>query len=275
MMTRIVPAATLRPFPIERQHVAFAALALDGIRASIERLNAVHKELGCVIFPARADTENVLVIFAGFLEKFFLLGLAQDRECEVIYLQDPYSQWFGGSEILPNIEDLCRDFLIAQVGARRPIFFGQSSGAYASLVAAKYFDDAIAVACGPQTFADGFLKDRVKFVGGIRPMRAPADIISISDHWMGVAKKNRVLISIFGVTEYDNPASKFIWMDQVHLNALISNEIFDIFVIPVNRHSLVQGNRVHFHDLVGIICENPSENVRDLAAAFLAKTFKQ
>lgn len=107
-------------------------------RDLVKRMNDRSEEVGALSFPDGGDKDNVLIIFSGYLEIFYMMSVARSVKCQVIYFQDRFSQWYQGSTLLPDIEVIVRDHLPNLIGNRRPIFFGQSSGGYAALIAAAW-----------------------------------------------------------------------------------------------------------------------------------------
>ena len=166
----IVPPTPLREpppeFAVERRNVCLADSTRDEVRDLITAYNARSETVGCLVLNDGAPADRALVIFAGDQERFHMLAAARNVRCPVVYVQDVRSPWYGGSDLLPDLQSFCRHFLATEIGAAPALLFGQSSGAYAALVASTYLRGSTVVACSPQTFPDAVAKSRIHFVGG-------------------------------------------------------------------------------------------------------------
>ncbi|MFB2551220.1 hypothetical protein [Ensifer soli] len=214
-----------------------ASYDIAALRAHAQALNGHAPTIGCVTFPALDDFDNVLIIFAGNMERFFMLSVARFARCKVVYFQDSASFWYQGSVLLPKLTDL-GPFLAAQTEGLRPVIFGQSSGGYAALLASTHFEGAQAVACSPQTFCDKYFKARIHFSPKLNPQIAPDDLIDLKDYLPGRTSRNELTI-ITAACELNNPYGSHFWVDHAHAFRMVDVENLRIFMVAGSNHSLV------------------------------------
>jgi hypothetical protein len=262
------------PFPVSLQSRVCSDLAFPDMQQIIAALNARATEIGCTIFPAGTDTQNVFVLFASAGgECFSALSLAIGLDCEVIYFQDCHSAWYQGSSILPPVQDIVDGFLKQRIGGRRPLFFGQSSGAYACLVAARAFPQSVTIACSPQTFADFSIKDRLNFIGDIKVYKTLPGLTDLVAHWRDADFGSRYVAIVCGAGEGDNPVSQFYWLDHLHLAHLLNVEAFSFYVVAAGEHALVRGRAKAFSEFLRDAVGTPASHMPTLVAARLLKMF--
>ena len=223
---------------ILRETAPIASLPLASLRERIIDLNADADTLGGVVFPGvEGNEEHVLVIFGGYLERFYMLSVARYATCKVVYLQDDVSRWYQGSDLLPSVEALCGGLLREEIAGARPTFFGQSSGGYACHYAASRFESSSAVACSPQTFSDRALKKKLILSKGIALYETPDDLIDLREQWRGAGPAGRFAAIVASASEQDNEANKY-WLD--HLHCLRMADVPEI-------HIFLRGTHVHAH----------------------------
>lgn len=256
-------------FAIDYLDRSCANIDYDGMLSIINALNERKYDLGCAIFPPADDVENVMVIFAGAVEYFHLLRLAVGARCEVIYFQDCQSFWYQGSDILPDLTRIVEEFLIERIGPRRPVFFGQSSGGYAALIAARYFDNSISLLCSPQTFSDNVLKDRIHFFPGVRPLATTSGLIDIVAHWRGADFSRRYVGALYSASEHGNPVDFHFWMDHIHLSRLAEVEGIRIYLTPTDEHGLLHKRARLFATILRDACAIRADEVHEFLTARL------
>ena len=275
---RIVRPAAPEPavqFPVERRSLCLADLDGDGVRALITELDERADRLGCVVLHDGRPFDHVVVIFAGNAERYFMLAAARHVRCPVLYLQEPKSYWYRGSDVLPDLTTLCRAFLVREVGTAHAILFGQSAGAYAALAASTFLPASTVVACAPQTFPDGAAKARVRFVG-IRPQAAPDDLLDLRDLLAGAGDPNSCRAVVIAVSETDNPVWAHYWMDYLHALRLADLPNIALFVVNENSHVIVHSRVNAFARLLGNLCgaiHGPPPERERVIHDFLTETF--
>lgn len=237
------------PVDVERHPIALSDLDAEALRTLVTQLNEKADRLGCVVFEGRSDAQGAAVIFAGNIERFFMLPVARHLDCRVIYLQDLESGWYQGSPVLPDIPALCRGVLAREIGDRPCLFFGQSSGGYAALAASTFFPDATVVACAPQTFSDAEEKQKVNFVG-IRALAAPPGLIDLQQALSGPAGIAALRAVIIAASEADNPFTAHYWMDYLHALRLIGVPGVRLSVVRDNSHVIVHSRLNLFAELL-------------------------
>lgn len=227
---------------------------LPSLRTLAKEMSETYaNEIGCVVFPASEDTENVLIIFAGNLERFFMLSVARFAKCKVIYFQDSQSFWYQGSSLLPSLLDIA-DFLKAQTAGLKPIFFGQSSGGYAAVAASTFLEGSVVVACSPQTFSDRSLKTSVNFSDALKVQYTPDDLIDLSKFLPG--KTSGREINIFSAScELNNPYTSHFWVDYLHTTRMLGIENVSLYIAEASNHSIVFTRSGHFSVLLRDIIE--------------------
>lgn len=263
------------PFPVERRDTCLADLAPEDLRALIGELNARSDTLGCAIFRPPGDHACVTVIFAGNLERFFMLAAARRLRCPVIIIQDTASYWYQGSPLLPDLDALIAGLVIPEVGTARALVFGQSSGAYAALVAAAALPGATVVACAPQTRSDAAIKGRLRFVG-VRALTTPEGLVDLRERLAANPDDTAMRAAVIAAGEYDNPATAHWWGDYLHLLHLADLAGIDLYVVNANSHVLAHARVNAFAGLLGSLAdqiEAPVERRAELLAGFLAAQF--
>ena len=245
------------------------------LRDIIEELNASSHEIGCVIFGEPRTSDVVAVVFAGNLERFFMLAVARALVCPVIYVQDPISPWYQGSALLPDLDTFCCDFLKPEIGPARAVLFGQSSGAYAALVACAHFRHPTVVACAPQTFSDREAKGRFTFID-MRPLHTPEGLIDLRQRLASRQQDDACLCVLIAMSEAENPATAHWWGDYIHMLRLVDVPGIAPFIINANTHVIVHGRVNSFADLLSDLVSNvaaaPSER-QVIVTGFLVKHF--
>jgi pimeloyl-ACP methyl ester carboxylesterase len=203
-----------------------------------------------------------VTIFAGNLERFFMLAAARRLRCPVIYIQDPISFWYQGSTLLPDLDALCRRVLIPEIGPARALLFGQSSGAYAALAASVRLPGASVIACAPQTFSDAHAKGRITFMG-IRALSAPEGLIDLRAHLAAHPDPDAMRAVVIAAGELDNPAHLHWWGDYLHMLRLTDVAGTDCYVVNANTHVLVHGRINDFAGLLAdLVAESSSPSAR-------------
>ncbi|WP_375461845.1 hypothetical protein [uncultured Enterovirga sp.] len=232
------------------------------MRALIVELNGMAEKLGCVVFHDGGAYEHVTVVFAGNVERFAMLSVARYLDGPVIYFQDLESPWYQGSRVLPDLDAVCRDILLPEIGSARATFFGQSSGAYAALVASSYVKGASVIACAPQTFSDSAAKAGFAFVG-IRALSTPDDLTDVRDLLARNPDDTAFRAVIIAAGEVGNPADKHFWMDYLHVLRLRDALNTFIFVINANNHAIVHHNADRFARLLETFVRSSGGSVAD------------
>lgn len=274
------PAPPEPPFDPARVAVArhperLADLSRDAIRALITALDARSEEVGCAIFGDGTAFDRAVVIFAGNMERFHMLAAARYIPGLVIYVQDVRSWWYQGSGPLPDLRAFCRHFLAGEIGSVPALFFGQSSGAYAALVASTFFRGSTVVACAPQTFPDAGPKGRFHFVG-INVHATPHDILDLRTLLKGSPDPDASRTVVIAASETGNPASSHFWMDYLHALHLANLDDVSISIVGSDSHAIVHGRVELFAEhLRELTLDLPSPVERRIAMTreFLARTF--
>lgn len=245
------------------------------LRDIIEELNASSDQVGCVIFGEPRISDIVAVIFAGNLERYFMFAMARTLDCPVIYVQDPISPWYQGSTLLPDLDAFCRDFLKVEVGSARVVLFGQSSGAYAALVASTHLRQPTVVACAPQTFSDREAKNRFTFID-IRALHTPEGLVDLRQRLASCQPEGACLCVLIAMSEAENPATAHWWGDYLHMLRLVEVPGIMPFIINANAHVIVHGRLHAFADLLSDLVSNagasPGEK-QAIVTGFLVKHF--
>ena len=252
---------------------SLADMDLEELKQTIADLNTRSFEIGCAIFPARHDHDTVVLMFAGAGGVHFdALTLASDLECEVVYFQDPTNAWYQGSALLPSAQSLALDWLPAHVGTRRAIFIGQSSGAYACLVAARDLPGSATIALSPQTYSDARDKDRFITIGDIRFYATTEGLSDIAALWQG-AQADRFVAIVSSTSETGNPPGSHYWMDHLHIARLMACDTFRFFLVNGQNHNLLHGHAKGFARLLRRACETPNEALEELMRDELTEIF--
>ena len=252
------PEPASRPVRVERRDLCLADLDPEGMRALIGELNAVSDTVGCVVFRPPGPHACVAVIFAGNLERFFMLAAARALRCPVVYVQDTASWWYQGSDLLPDLDTFCRAVLVPEIGAARALLFGQSSGAYAALAAGSHLPGATVVACAPQTFSDAAAKGRIRFVG-IRALSAPEGLIDLRARLSAHPDPDAMRALVIAAGELDNPATAHWWGDYLHMVRMAEVPDLAIFVVNANTHVIVHGRVNRFAELLAGLADGAAE----------------
>lgn len=224
-----------------------------GLPAFIDSMNGQSEICGGVVIPASDDHKNALIIFAGNLERFAMLSVARLARCKIIYLQDTESWWYQGSSLLPHLDVLSDNFLVEEIGSLRPVFFGQSSGGYASLVAATRFPEARVLACAPQIASDRAVKDAIICSPQISVQCTPEGLTNVPELWIGMQGKRPQAALLFSVSEWGNPVTSHFWMDHAHCVRMLGIPDVAVFLVANNVHAIVHRNGKAFAKLVSEI----------------------
>lgn len=228
-------------------------------RDLVNRMNDRYEEVGALSFPDNGDTDNVLIIFSGYLEIFYMMSVARPVKCQVIYFQDRFSQWYQGSTLLPDIETIVRDHLPDLIGDRRPVFFGQSSGGYAALVAAAWTPNGLGVACSPQVMADRKVKEEISLPSAVKLHVTPDGIVDIPALWAKRGTQTGQAAVIFSLSEASNPATDFFWMDYLHSLPMIGLEGVKVFLMYNDVHAVVHRHARPFSELIAWLIDQPGD----------------
>ncbi|MDX7951738.1 hypothetical protein P7D22_11220 [Lichenihabitans sp. Uapishka_5] len=234
---------------VERRLGALADLSAEDIRATVAELNAKAERLGCVIFEGRPHQPGVAVIFAGNVERFFMLPVARHLTCRVIYFQDLQSGWFQGSDVLPDLQHVRDTLLVQEIGDKPCLFFGQSSGGYAALVASLGFPQSTVLSCAPQTFSDGTAKRQIGFFG-VRCLSAPDGLIDLRQA-LQAHHDDAFRAVIIAASEAENPYTAHYWMDYLHALRLVGVPSVAVSIVRSNTHVIVHGRLNRFAELLG------------------------
>jgi len=192
------------------------------------------------VFYKSTNSSTVMVIFAGNYEKYSMLSVARYLRCHVLYFQDPDSFWYQGSSRLPDIEQIAA-FVAAQFPSHRVVFFGQSSGGYAALAASKLIENSAVIAVAPQTFADGEIKNRIRFSTYLNAVAAPDGILDLREYLAdGSEFSNRYILT--SASETSNPFESFFWLDHMHALRMLDVKNSFLTFVRSSRHSLVFRN---------------------------------
>ena len=244
-------------------------------RALIGALGDRAGSLGSVVFEGDPALEARVVIFAGNQERFHMLSAAAEVACRVIYLQDLASGWYQGSAVLPDLPALCQGFLAREIGDGPALFFGQSSGAYAALVASTYFQASTAVACAPQTRPDAAAKAKIHFVG-VRPLPTPDNILDVRSRLAAAADPQAATSVVLAVSEADNPVHAHFWMDYWHALHLWDLPSVQTSVVNANGHAIVHGNVRAYATLLRQLTAElraPAARRNEIIRLFLERTY--
>ena len=244
-------------------HNSIAALSSDDLKARIHELNVDSHTIGCASFPG-SDPSNTstLVVFAGNLERYSMLSVTRDVDCRVIYFQDSESWWYGGSDLLPDIKSIAR-FIETERNSGRILFFGQSSGAYASLVCGGLLADTDVIACSPQTFVDRSIKARLFTSPSLAVHTTPDYLLDVRDLY-GQAQRNGFAAVLFAACELNNPYGSHFWLDHLHILRLVDIDSISLFMTNVSNHSLVLRRAPAFSILIANLVKtsNATSNER-------------
>lgn len=229
--------------------MCLADLSRDEMRDLIGTFNLRAGEIGCVVFHDGHIADSAVVIFAGNVERFHMLAVAQHLRCPVIYVQDLHSGWYQGSSILPALGEFCERFLRPELGSGPTLLFGQSSGAYAALLASTYLAGSTVIACAPQTFSDGALKAKVAFVG-VNALSTPDGLTDLRGELQRTPDPDAARMVIIAASELGNPATAHFWMDYLHALRVAESPNTFVSIVHSDSHVIVHG-RVHlFADLL-------------------------
>lgn len=259
----------------ERLAVRMTDIGQDARRELIRTLGQRAETLGCVVIEGDPAVHATLVIFAGNQERFHMLSAAAEVSCKVIYLQDLASGWYQGSPVLPDLPTLCRGFLARELGTEPAVFFGQSSGAYAALVASALFRSSSVVACAPQTRPDGAAKARIHFVG-VRPLPTPDGIADVRALLLEAADPNAATSIVLAVSEAENPVHAHFWMDYWHALHLWDLPDVQVSVVNANGHAIVHGNVRAYATLLQQLTSElraPVARRTEIVRTFLERTY--
>lgn len=225
----------------------------------VNRMNDRSEEVGALSFPDSGDTDTILMIFSGYLELFYMMSVARTVKCQVIYFQDRVSQWYQGSTLLPDIETIVRDHLPDLIGDRRPVFFGQSSGGYAALVAAAWSPKGLAIACSPQVMADQNIKQEISLPSAVMLHVTPDGVIDIPTLWAARGTQTGQAAVIFSLSEASNPAIDFFWMDYLHSLQMVGLAGVKVFVMNNDVHAVVHRHARPFSELIAWLIGQPGD----------------
>ncbi|MCJ2039274.1 hypothetical protein MKK55_10020 [Methylobacterium sp. J-059] len=262
-------------YPVARHTVDLTELGHDELRALIAELDKSADRVGCVIFDHGRCSDRVAVIFAGNRERFYMLSVAARLACPVIYVQDFESGWYQGSRILPDLPTFCARFLVPEVGRARALLFGQSSGAYAALVASTYLAAPTVVACAPQTFSDAAFKAGIGFVG-VRALVTPDDLIDLNVVLRGCEDFEALRVVAIAAGELENPITSHYWMDYLHCLRVADAPSVAAFVVNDNTHVIVHGRVSLFAGLLERLVRRldaPPTQRRAIVEAFFREVF--
>ena len=252
-----------------------ADLSRDDLRDLITSLNERSESVGCVVMDRGVASAEAIVIFAGHLERFHMLAVARHLTCKVIYFQDVKSGWYQGSDLLPPLQELCRSFLVEELGSARALFFGQSSGAYAALVASTYRLASTVIACAPQTFSDAAIKAKINFIG-IRALSAPEGIIDLQNNFRDRSDPEACTTVVIAASELGNPATAHYWMDYLHALRLADLPGVRLTVVNADSHVIVHMRLNRFAELLRDLAPKlaaPVEERNAVIQGFLTETF--
>ena len=270
-----IPCPTPPQITVQRRPVALADLSAEEIRSLVEDLNGMAENLGCVIFEGRPSQDAIVVVFAGNVERFFMLPVARHLTCRVIYLQDLRSGWFQGSDVLPDVNRLRDHLLVQEIGTRPCLFFGQSSGGYAALAASLGFARSTVVACAPQTFSDAAAKHQIGFIG-IRCLSTPDSLIDLQQELRARADPEAFRAVVIAASESDNPYTAHYWMDYLHALRLLGAPSIALSIVRSNSHVIVHGRLNRFAILLTELQANlatPVAHREQLLTRFLKEEF--
>ncbi len=270
------PSTIPAPVAVERRQLCLADLSREALRDLITELNARSESVGCVVIDDGGDHDHATIIFAGNLERFHMLAAARQLRGRVIYVQDVVSWWYQGSPLVPELRDFCRGFLRDEVGSRRALLFGQSSGAYAALIASTYLEGSTLVACAPQTFSDAAAKSTIHFVG-VRALSAPPDLIDARARLLESVDTGASKNVVIAASEYGNPATAHFWMDYLHVLRIADLPGISLSIVNSDSHVLVHGRVDRFAELLHALTQDLSATVErrsEITRNFLGELFK-
>ena len=228
--------------------VPLSRLSVDELRLAIHELNQISGDCGCVVFEGESRRLTDLVIFAGNLERFSMLSAARENASRVIYFQDTASWWYGGSDLLPDIEGIA--FFVRDMIQKRPcLAFGQSSGGYAALALGGLVPHIDVLACSPQTFSDKSMKEHIYVSGHLAVQRTPDYLMDIADLYTGI-RRSGYASAIFSASEYKNPYQSHFWLDHLHMAKLVNITSIDKFLSASSNHSMVYQRAAEFSVLL-------------------------
>ncbi|MCW6511951.1 hypothetical protein [Lichenifustis flavocetrariae] len=252
-------------------------LPAEELRSLITEFNERADKLGCVVIEGEIECDRTVVIFAGNLERFHMLSAAQTLKCKVVYVQDPESGWYQGSCLIPELSVFCQMFLKDEIGNKPALFFGQSSGAYAALVASTYFPGSTVVACAPQTRSDSAVKTKVHFAG-IRPLATPDDLIDVRARLIEASDPHASTTIVMAVGEADNPVHAHFWMDYFHGLHVWDLPNVGVSIVNSNSHAVVHRNVRAYADLLSELAAELSAPVarrNAITREFLDRTYSK
>lgn len=204
-----------------------------------------------------------------------MLAAARHVRCPVIYVQEPKSYWYQGSDVLPDLASLCRGFLVQEVGTAHALVFGQSSGAYAALAASTFLKASTVVACAPQTFSDRAAKERVHFIG-VSAAVAPDGLLDLRALLSADPAPDTYRAVVIAVSESENPVRAHYWMDYLHALRLAELQNVAIFIVNENSHVIVHSRVNAFARLLKDLCTTidcPPRQREWVIHDFLSATF--
>ena len=264
-------------FVVERLSICAADLSREDLRDLIATFNGRSDDVGCLVLDDGRHSEHAAVIFAGDQERFHMLAAAQNLRCKVVYVQDRTSPWYQGSHLLPQLQEFCSIFLRNELGSVPTLLFGQSSGAYAALVASTYLPGSTLVACAPQTFSDAAAKAKIHFVG-IRALSAPDNLIDVRRRLQETVDPNSSKTIVIAASELGNPATAHYWMDYLHALNVADLSNISLSVVNSDSHVIVHGRVNLFADLLKHLAAELSAPVSrraEITREFLGETFAQ
>ncbi|MVA24577.1 hypothetical protein V6582_06025 [Agrobacterium vitis] len=244
---------------------SLSSLTLDELRHLISELNALSEQLGCVVFEGDGSSKTDLVIFGGNLERFSMLSVARGLGSRVFYFQDTVSWWYGGSNLLPDIDGIAA-FLQGHIGnyyiGRRPcLVFGQSSGGYAALALGAMCPHYDVLACSPQTFPDAELKRRLNISPSLAVQHTPDYLFDIEDMYR-TSSRTGMAAAIFSASEFTNPYHNHFWMDHLHMAKIAHVPSIDTFLAASSNHSIVFQRARLFSEFLKELAEAGAKRAR-------------
>ncbi len=226
----------------------------------LSALDAESDRSGWIAFPSGGLDGVTLVIFAGNLERFRMLSVGRKCACKVLYFQDSLRWWYDGSEILDCVDVIVDKFIRPFCGNDRLVLFGQSSGAYAALVAGTQFENAHVVACAPQTFPDVEAKHSIRSSPYIAVQRTPSGLHDIKTLW-SKAQIGQSASVIISASEAGNPIGAHFWMDYLHALRLVDLPQVIIFIRASDVHAQVHRNAKNYSVLLGQLVEKSTSQL--------------
>lgn len=264
-----------RPFAVDRHDLCLADLSREALRGLIADLGTRADVTGCAVFSGDTNADTIAIIFAGNLERFFMLAVARNLRCPVIYFQDLESWWYQGSAALPDLRLICERFLVSEVGSKRALLFGQSSGAYAALFASTYLKGSTLVACSPQTFSDQQAKSRIEWIG-VRAQMTPPGLLDLKERLSACHDATASRTIVIAASEAGNPVSAHFWMDYLHLLHLDDVAGLMRVVVNADSHTIVHSRVDRFADLLAALdleSASPVEDRNTIIIDFLQALF--